>query len=96
MPEGIRERDRHSFERACVTACSRHDYACAAADRGPRRDVRQYRAMDGTADELLVDPVGGYASRGKDVYWVTTKAGTPPISQIRLADAEAPLEMMKE
>lgn len=94
-PDGVRLRDLFTgVDR--VVGVPPADYACDLLIAGRAVMCGKYRAMDGLADELLTDPVAGYASRGKDVYWVTPKAGGEPISQIRLIDAEAPLELKEE
>lgn len=93
-PEGVRLRDLFTtFDR--VVGAPPADYACELLIAGRAVMCGKYRLMDGMADELLADPVGGYASRGKDVYWVTTRPGAEPVSELRRADAEAPPEMMK-
>jgi hypothetical protein len=56
----------------------------------------KYRSMNGVADELLTDPVVSYASRGKELYWATTKSGGKPVTRIFVTDAEMPLEMKEE
>ena len=88
--DGVRLRDLFAgFDR--VVGVPPADYACDLLIAGRAVMCGKYRAMDGIADELLTDPVAGYASRGKDLYWVTAKAGTDPVSELRLTDAEAPL-----
>jgi hypothetical protein len=89
-PDGVHLRDLFTgFDRVIGTPPA--DYTCELLIAGTAVMCGKYRLMNGMTDEILTDPVGGYASRGKDVYWVTTKSGSPPVSQIRLADAEAPL-----
>jgi hypothetical protein len=90
--DGVRLRDLFTtFDR--VVGAPPADYTSELLIAGRAVMCGKYRLMDGTTDELLADPVGGYAARGKDVYWVTTKPGGSPVTQLRLADAEAPLEM---
>jgi hypothetical protein len=45
----------------------------------------KFRVFAGNADELLADPIGGYAAASPDVYWVTTEAD---VSTIRVTDVE--------
>lgn len=89
--EGIRERDLFTgFDR--VVGVPPGLYTCDLLIAGRAVMCGMYRAMDGMLDELLQDPVDGYVSVGKDVYWVTI-SGSDPVSKIRLADAE---EMIAE
>ncbi len=46
----------------------------------------KFRVFGGNAEELLVDPVAGYAARGADVYWVTIEGD---VSRLRVIDALA-------
>ena len=46
----------------------------------------KFRVFGGNAEELLVDPVAGYAARGPDVYWVTIEGD---VSRLRVIDALA-------
>ena len=93
--DGVRVRDLFtSFDH--VVGVPPADYPCELLIAGRAVLCGKYRSMDGVAQELLTDPVGGYASRGKDVFWITTKPGSAsdkPISQLRLADAEVMIEM---
>jgi len=45
----------------------------------------KFRVRDGNAEELLADPVTGYAALGPDVYWVTTEGDA---SAVRVTDVE--------
>lgn len=82
--EGVRLRDLFTgFDR--VIGFVPGDYACELLIVERAVLCGRFRALDGNADELLIDPVGGYAARGRDVFWVTTADG---VSTIRVLDAE--------
>jgi len=83
--DGVRLRDLFTgFDR--VVGMPPSTYECELAIAGRAVLCGKYRALDGTLDELLRDPVGGYVANGKDVYWVTTEN---EVSSIRVVDAEA-------
>jgi hypothetical protein len=83
--EGIRLRDLFTnFDR--VVGFVPGDYACELLIVEQAVMCGRFRALNGNADELLIDPVGGYAARGRDVFWVTAADG---VSSIRVIDAEA-------
>lgn len=45
----------------------------------------KFRVVAGNAEEVLVDPIAGYAAAGPNVYWVTTEGD---VSSIRVTDVE--------
>lgn len=83
--EGVRLRDLFTgFDR--VVGFVPGDYACELLIVEQAVMCGRFRALNGNAEELLIDPVGGYAARGRDVFWVTTADG---ISTIRVSDVLA-------
>ncbi len=85
--EGIRERDLFTgFDR--IVGAPPTSYTCELLIAGRAVLCGMYRALEGTTDELLTDPVGGYVSLGKDVYWASNDGGATPRSSIRKVDAE--------
>jgi len=83
--EGVRLRDLFTmFDRVVGAVPASYDCQPLIVQRAVM--CGRFRALEGTADELLRDPVGGYAAAGSDVYWVTSEDG---VSSIRVVDAEA-------
>lgn len=93
--DGVRLKDLFTmFDR--VVGAPPADYMCDLLIAGRAVMCGKYRSMDGVADELLTDPVAGYASRGKELYWATPKEGDKPVTRIFVTDAEMPLEMKEQ
>jgi len=83
--DGVRLRDLFtSFDR--VVGAIPADYDCQPLIVQRAVMCGKFRALEGTAEELLQDPVGGYAAAGREVFWTTAADGT---SAIRVVDAEA-------
>jgi hypothetical protein len=82
--EGIRLRDLFTgFDR--IVGFVPGDYQCELLIVEQAVMCGKFRALQGFATELLVDPVVGYAAAGREVYWITFADG---VSAIRVIDAE--------
>ncbi|CAN5923684.1 hypothetical protein BH11MYX3_BH11MYX3_00060 [soil metagenome] len=65
------------------------DYTCDLLIAGHAVLCGKYRCLEGVTEELLEDPVGGYTSVGRDLYWVKVSATS---SEIFKTDSEQKLE----
>jgi hypothetical protein len=64
-------------------------YPCELLLAGRAVMCGKYRALEGVTEELLDDPVAGYAAVGRDLYWVKTAGSN---SEIYKTDSELKLE----
>jgi hypothetical protein len=65
------------------------DYPCDLLLAGRAVMCGKYRALEGETEELLDDPVTGYAAIGRDLYWVKTAGSN---SEIYKTDSELKLK----
>ena len=65
------------------------DYPCELLLAGRAVMCGKYRALEGETEELLDDPVAGYAAVGRDLYWVKTAGAS---SEIYKTDSELKLK----
>jgi hypothetical protein len=83
--EGVRKKDLFmGFDR--VVGAVPAGYACELLIAGSAVLCGKFRANEGTLDELLRDPVTGYAAVGSEVYWGRTEGA---VTALRVVDAEA-------
>lgn len=83
--EGVRKKDLFmGFDR--VVGAVPENYECELLIAGRAVMCGKFRANEGTLDELLRDPVTGYASVDSQVYWGRTEGA---VTAIRVVDAEA-------
>ncbi len=64
-------------------------YTCELLIAGHAVMCGKYRCLEGQTEELLEDPVGGYTSVGRDLYWVKVSGDT---SEIFKTDSEQKLD----
>jgi hypothetical protein len=64
-------------------------YACELLLAGRAVMCGKYRCLEAVTEELLDDPVAGYAANGRDLYWTRTSGSNTELYQI---DSEIKLD----